>query len=61
MAHPTAARFMARKEIEAQNDGFDAGYNAAINDSIGLLRKWFWGTNKDARACENDLRKLAKK
>jgi hypothetical protein len=36
------------------------GYNEAISDCIGLLRKWFWGTNKDARACEVDMRALAK-
>jgi len=33
-------------------------YNAALKDCIGLLRKWFWGTNKDARACEADMRAL---
>jgi len=36
-------------------------YNQALNDCIGLLRKWFYGTNKDARACEVDVRKLMKK
>ncbi len=35
-------------------------YNQALSDCIGLLRKWFWGTDKNARACEIDIRKLAK-
>ncbi len=35
-------------------------YNQALSDCIGLLRKWFWGSNRDARACEEDIRKLAK-
>lgn len=42
--------------VAAHNDG----YNAALNDCILLLRKWFWATNKDARACEVEMRKLVK-
>lgn len=37
------------------------GYNAALNDCLGLLRKWFWASNREARACEADIRKLEKK
>lgn len=46
--------------LAAQAEGYDEGYNAALNDCIGLLRKWFWGTNKEASGCEQDMRKLMK-
>ena len=36
------------------------GYNAALNDCLGLLRHWFFATNKEARGCEADIRKLRK-
>lgn len=36
------------------------GYNAALNDCIRLLHKWFWGTNNEAHGCEVDIRKLKK-
>ena len=45
-----------RAEIEAQNDG----YNAAINDCLGLIRKYLFLTNKEAFACEAEMRKLVK-
>ena len=41
-------------------DAFRQGYNQALNDCIGILRKWFFATNKEARACEAEMRKLLK-
>lgn len=58
---------MSRSQARLKEDwprspatAFDDGYNAALSDCIGLLRHWFWATNKDALACEVDMRKLRK-
>ena len=41
-------------------DARKQGYNEALNDCIGLVRKWFWAKNKDAQECEAEMRKLIK-
>lgn len=57
-----AKRYKKRAEIDAQsngyNAGFEAGYNAALSDSIGCLRKWFSAPNKIAKSCEAEIREM---
>lgn len=48
-------------EAKGERTAFERGRREAVNDCIGILRKWFWGTNKDARRCEDEMRALVVK
>lgn len=46
-----AKRYKTRAEIEAQGEGYKQG----VQDCLKLLAKWVFMSNKDARACRDEM------